>query len=42
MHILFIYLVEITLSVLCAVLRLNLLMNYVGKQLNSVNHTKLY
>jgi len=36
------YLVEIILSVFCAVSRWNLLMNYVTKQLNSVNHTKLY
>jgi len=36
------YFVEIILSVFCAVSRWNLLMNYVGKQLNSVNHTKLY
>jgi len=36
------YLVKIMLSVFGAVSRWNLLMNYVGKQLNSVNHTKLY
>jgi len=36
------YLVKIILSFFCAVSRWNLLMNYVDKQLNSVNHTKLY
>jgi len=36
------YLVEIILSFFYAVSRWNLLMSYVGKQLNSVNHTKLY
>jgi len=36
------YLVEIILSVFCAVSIWNLLVNYVGRQLNSVNHTKFY
>jgi len=36
------FLVEIILSIFCAVLRWNLLMNYVAKQLNRINHTKLY
>jgi len=36
------YLVEIILSVFGAISRWNLLMNYVGKQLNSVNHSELY